>query len=114
MVTTCILVSSLVGLLLILWFKTESIIEYSRIFGFDWLTHHKDYDSKKKNDAFLSYHAYLRQHHNCFFVRLITCPICFSIWVCLILMILGGKIIIFPIGFFGGLILFGIIDKLIQ
>lgn len=74
---------SIISLLLLIWFRTEAWLEYTRLFGLNFLSFYKDYDVKRNEDLFLTYHGYLRQYHNCFFVRLITCPLCLAIWIAL-------------------------------
>jgi len=68
----------------IVWFETEAFVEYVRLFGFN-LFRVKDYRVAKQNNFELTYHSYLLQKHNNFFTRLITCPICFTTWLSLVL-----------------------------
>lgn len=113
MIAVSILSSSVVALVLIIWFRTEAWVEYCRLFKFNFLSFYKDYDAKKKNDVTLTYHGYLRQYHNCFQVRLLTCPICVAVWIAMMSVFLMGALAIFPIAFVGGLILFGTVDRLL-
>ena len=55
---------------------------------------------------------YLRLYHNSFFVRLITCPICLSVWLGIIVSMFTS-ISLIPLSIVGGLLLFTIIDKLL-
>lgn len=105
---------SLVAMILLIWFRTESFIEYCRLFNLNWISFYKDYDAKKKEDAKLTYLGYLRQYHDSFFARLITCPICASIWISILLAILTLKMSIIPVVVIGGLLLFSIIDRLLE
>jgi len=105
--------SSVVAFFLILWFRTEAWVEYCRLFRFNRISFYKDYDEKKQNDVTLTYHGYLRQFHNCFQIRLLTCPICVSVWLSIIIALFIGHLAIVPMTFVGGLILFGIIDRLL-
>lgn len=75
---------SIISLLLLIWFRTEAWLEYTRLFGINFLSFYKDYDVKRSQDITLTYHIYLRRYHDCFFVRLITCPICVTIWIALL------------------------------
>lgn len=122
----------IISFILVLWFKTDVWLEYCRFFKLNRLSFYKDFDDKYYNDVSLTYHLYLRRDHNCFFVRLITCPICLSVWMALLsiianiifLFVLGLGIIPLIILFFlllpniplivlGSLVVFGIIDKLL-
>lgn len=102
----------LVALNLLVWFRTDAWLEYTRLFRLNFLSYYKDYDAKQNEDATLTYIQYLRMYHNCFAVRLITCPTCFAIWWGLgfgILTCIGMA----PIYTIGGLIVFLTIDRLL-
>jgi hypothetical protein len=88
-----ILACSIISLILLLWFRTDVWVEYCRLFGLNFLSFYKDFDAKQYQDVSLTYHIYLRRYHNCFFVRLITCPICLAVWLCLFYLL--GKCILF-------------------
>jgi hypothetical protein len=111
---TAIFLSSLTAFILLVWFRGEAYLEYCRLFGLNKISHFEDFFEQKKNDVTLTYHGYLRQYHNSFFVRLVTCPICLTTWLALFLSILFLKLHLFPIIFIGGLILFGIVHKLLE
>ena len=98
---------------LVFWFRSEAFVEYCRLFRINWISHYKDYDEKKANDVSLTYHGYLRQYHNGFMARLLTCPVCVGAWLAILNMILFWKLSVFPVTFIGGLILFGIVDRLL-
>ena|SRR5271157_656931 len=105
--------SLIIATILVLWFRSEAYVEYCRLFHLNFLSFYKDYDEKRHNDVSLTYFGYLRQYHNCFFVRLITCPVCTGIWLALSLTLLTLDWITFPTAFIGGLVLFGIVDRLL-
>ena len=101
----------LIATILLIWFRTDAWLEYCRLFKFK-PSFYKDFDEKYKEDVSLTYIHYLRLHHNCFFVRLITCPICFSVWLAIIIS-LFTSITFIPIYIIGGLILYTAIDRLL-
>lgn len=103
---------SLIALILLIWFRTDGVLEYCRVFKLDAISFYKDFDVKYKEDVSLTYLHYLRMYHNCFFVRLITCPICLSTWIGILLGLLSPVIFI-PVYIVGGLLLYTIIDKLL-
>ena len=106
------IISSLIAVILLVWFRTDAFLEYTRLFRADCLSHYKDFDVKLKEDIMLTYIQYLRQYHNCFFNRLITCPICQAVWWALIFGIITSPFLI-PVYALWGLILFLIVDKLL-
>jgi hypothetical protein len=103
---------AIVALILLGWFRTDAWLEYTRMLKLPRLSHYKDFDIKHREDASLTYLLYLRLYHNCFFVRLITCPICLSVWLGIIISIFTS-ISLIPLSIVGGLLLFTIIDKLL-
>jgi len=104
--------SSIIALILLVWFRTDAWLEYTRLFHFNWLSFYKEFDAKYKNDVSLTYLHFLRRDHNCFFVRLITCPICIAIWLGLIIAIFTHLGLV-PGCIVGGLLLFTSIDRLL-
>jgi hypothetical protein len=128
---TIFFISSLIALALLMWFKTDVWVEYTHLFHLDCLSFYKDFKVKQSMDASLTYHMYLRMYHNCFFVRLITCPICVAIWLgifsgaiifCSALLsgilsidfviVAIGTLSLIPIYTIGGILLYATIDKL--
>lgn len=88
-----LLACSIISLILLLWFRTDVWVEYCRLFRLDRISFYKDFDAKQYQDVSLTYHLYLRRYHNCFFVRLITCPICLAVWLCLIFLLLKAALL---------------------
>jgi hypothetical protein len=107
-----LIVICLIAINLLIWFRTEAWLEYTRIFHLNWMSYYKDFDSKYKEDASLTYLKYLRMYHNCFAIRMLTCPICQAVWWGIGFGILTALCLI-PIYIVGGLLLFLIIDKLL-
>jgi hypothetical protein len=101
------------ALILILWFNTEVFVEYCNLLRLPFFKT-KQYIEAKKQDCSLSYHTYLLSRHNCFFVRLITCPICFNFWMCLLLYIFSDYMYLeeFPFIFISSLLSYFIFNKL--
>ncbi len=104
--------TSLVALILLIWFRTDGWLEYTRLFRLNFLSFYKDFDARYEEDVSLTYIHYLRRYHDCFFVRLITCPICLGVWLGIIAAVLTIPFL-FPVYVVGGLLLFTIIDRLL-
>lgn len=75
---------------LIIWFKTDAFIEYTKLLKLDKWFSVDDYEKHKSNDFELTYHLYLRSHKNTFLSRLVTCPICLTTWMFMIVLILDS------------------------
>jgi hypothetical protein len=129
---TILFTSSIIALILLVWFKTEAWLEYTRLFRLNFLSFYKDFDMKQSEDASLTYHMYLRRYHNRFLVRLITCPICLATWLGILaglvifsgFFILGilstdflilafGSLLLIPVYTLCGILLFSIVEKLL-
>lgn len=102
----------LIAILLLIWFRTDAWIEYCRLFHLNIISFYKDFDIKYKEDVSLTYLNYLRRYHDCFFVRLITCPICLAVWLGIIFS-LFTPFAFLPLYIIGGLLIFTIIDRLL-
>jgi hypothetical protein len=108
-----LIVICFIATVLLLWFRTDAWIEYTRLFHLNFLSFYKDFDQKYKEDVMLTYIDYLRRNHNCFFVRLITCPVCQSVWWGVIFGLFTG-VFLTPIYIIGGLTLYLIINRLLE
>ncbi len=79
-------ISLAVTFVLIIWFKTNAFCEYMEYFHFHNHFLISDYyKARKKTTNVLHYTDFLLIKNNSFFTRLITCPICFAVWLNLIM-----------------------------
>ena len=98
----------MVSVVALLWFKTDVVPEYGRLFKWSF-TKYEDYWMLKNEDPSLTYISFLvNYHYENFFVRLITCPICFSVWLSIIACILIG-VLWFPYICFLSLVFYSIL-----
>ena len=69
----------LAALVLLIWFRTNAVTEYLGVLclGGVFL---KDFKEKSSREG-LDFKTYLLLYKNCFFVRLLCCPICFGVWI---------------------------------
>jgi hypothetical protein len=99
-------------MLLILWFNTEVFVEYSKALKLNWFKT-QEYLIAKETDFTLTYHSFLIQKYNGFFVKLITCPYCINFWMILLgKLILGYLFIEIPTIYVTSLIIYFIFNKL--
>jgi len=97
--------------ILLLWFDTEVFVEYFQYIKYDWFKIHSYIKEKTTNDLTLTYHDYLKRFCSCFFVKLITCPICINFWLSLIFS-LFISITILPIIFILSLIIYYLLYRI--
>ena len=107
-----ILISSWVFLSLAIWFKSDAFQEYVKFFHADRFFLIHDFEKKQKKDLSIDYHSYLLRYHNGFFIKLITCPICSSVWLTLVFCFMFDNFVAFPIANSIALITFYIFNKL--
>ena len=73
----------LITLFLLVWFKTDAFIIYSKLFKLNKLFYINEWkEFKNTKDISVTYHQFLKiKNPDSFFIKLITCPICFAIWL---------------------------------
>lgn len=102
----------LITTILIIWFNTDAFIEYSRILRIPGVKV-KEYLIAKDRDCTLSYHTFLLLNYNNFFTRLITCPVCTSVWLSIIIGLCTQlSFICYPVLFICSLYLYELYNKL--
>ena len=74
--------SSFITVGLLIWFKSDAFVEYFDLLGLDMAFGIRSYKKLRSEVSYpMSYPDYLLLKHNSFFIRLITCPLCSSVWV---------------------------------
>ena len=71
----------LVVTVMVVWFKTDAFVEYMDFFYINKFFYIDDYRKKADEDPMIDYPKYLLIHKSYFFIKLISCPICLSIWL---------------------------------
>lgn len=89
-----------------LWFDTDAFVEYAAILRLKFAKYEPYFQLRKTMP--MDYHSFLLSFHNSFIVRLITCPVCFLVWLNLAgalfsndFMSLGLTTILSWLGYFG-------------
>lgn len=102
-----------VGFILVVWFKTNAYIEYCKFLKINFISFYKDYEIKKnEEDVRMTYPDYLLKYHECFFTRLLSCPICTSFWIAIVLCGICQSLALAPAVALGGLFSYLIIEKI--
>ena len=109
-----LLFSSLVSLILLAWFKSTAFIEYSKLFGLGGVFYVDVYEESLKKNPIDTYQDFLLKNFPCFIIKLITCPLCFSVWVSLVVGLSTNNIYFFPLYNVFGLILYGVTNKVLE
>jgi hypothetical protein len=75
-------VSFLLSYLLILWFRTNAFVEYINLFRLSSLFFVTEYNKLRSEGYGDLYVDFLHEYYKDFFiVRLVSCPICLSVWL---------------------------------
>lgn len=101
-------------LFLLIWFKTDVVIIYSNLLQVNRFLKIDEYEEfKNTKDASVSYHLFLKcKYPKSFWIKLITCPICLNVWICIPTAIIIG-LIHFPTICLTSLFLYYLTSKLI-
>ena len=68
-------------------------------------------DYKEDKNPKMTYHSYVRQKHNNFFTKLVTCAPCLNFWIVLLIVILFNSINIYPLVYILSYALYKILKK---
>jgi hypothetical protein len=108
------LIPSLVSMVLLVWFHTEAFMEYATLFSGNRFFYIDDFKEKQKKDPTLDWIMYLQIHHDSFFIRLITCPMCLSFWITLALCVATHELAMIPIYYILSLVAYKATIKLLE
>lgn len=76
MILISVIAALTIAQILVVWLETDALIEYVKLFRLNKIIpHFEKYLTEEKN---LNYKEYLRKNYNNFFVRMITCCVCFA------------------------------------
>ena len=99
--------------ILIIWFETNAVYEYCRAFGLGRFF--KGYTGFVETTApSTTLVEYLMIKRDCFFVRLISCPICLSVWMSVVVAIIYSSGWVFFVNFYLSLILYFLFKALMR
>jgi hypothetical protein len=103
-----------VNFILFIWFETDGFIEYAKIFKISKYFKIDDFELyKKESNPSITYHSYIRQKHNSFLSRLVTCVPCFNFWVVLIVALFFNSLSIYPILYIMSYVIYRLLKKYI-
>lgn len=101
----------LTALILLIWFKTNAFVEYAKLLHVTKFIKVDEYELLVNDGADITFPDFLKEFHNNFITRLLSCPICTSVWLGLLSAVNTG--FMFPVVTLFGLGLYLIISKLL-
>ncbi len=101
----------MISLILLVWFKTDAFNEYCKLFKLDKKFYLQQYNQVLEDGSELSYPDFLVEYYPSFFTKLISCPICLSVWLGIVFSIFVSLYSLGTLSFLG-LLFYKLIDKL--
>lgn len=113
-------ISCLIAIVLMVWLKTDALIEWGSVFGLSKVLKKDEFYRFKMEQLLgpiplndISYPTFLKLKYNSFFTRLTSCPMCLSFWFSVVGCVVISNLIAIPIVYILSLVIYGIIVKLI-
>ena len=101
-----------INFILFIWFETDGFIQYSKLFRLGKLFKINEFlEYKEDKNPKMNYLSYIRQKHNNFFTKLITCVPCYNFWIVLLVVILFNSIYLYPLIYLTSCSLYKILKK---
>ena len=85
----CIWIIFAITLFLLMWFKTNFVYEYGKALGLKKILKIDLFDKELAWDFEITYYKFITDNYDNFWIRLLSCSICFSVFLGLILMIIN-------------------------
>jgi hypothetical protein len=107
---------SLVLTINVIWFKTGAFVEYAQLLGLRFLL--LGYDKDPNTLTFPQY-LYLKSKSlfKCsackFLISLITCPLCLSFWLCVVVACIYGTILLTPLFYITVLVSYFLLERIL-
>ena len=115
MIFETIFLISLITLVMLVWFNSDAFVEYAKLVGGAKSFGVTEFEKQQEKTATLDYHGYLLENKNSFFIKLITCPLCFSVWISIILtFVLTDSLWLAPACNVAALILYKLTSNLLE
>lgn len=94
--------------LMYVWFETDFLVDYSKLFGITKSMKIDDWESWRELYPRVGYFEYLSSRHRGFFTKLISCKQCLCFWFTIIISYLLDNLIYIPLTYMGSLIIYNI------
>jgi len=94
------------------WFETDALIEYSKLFGLKKIFRIDRWESHREINPRIEYFDYLRMNHSSFIIRLVTCPQCILVWLSIAASAIFCAIYFFPLVYVISYLIYKLLCKL--
>lgn len=109
-------ISSIITTIMLVWFKSDAIVEYGSLFRLDKFFRVKEFRDERIRVAPspLTYPQFWYFRNWCFLTRLLSCPICLGIWLSIIITSITTNLLLTPMVLVVSLLMYGSITKLLN
>jgi hypothetical protein len=114
-------------MILILWLRSDAIVEWGEVFGLSKILKLKEFREFRMEQSMYAtcstvpspptaapifyYPTYLKLKHNCFPIRLMSCPVCITVWLSIIGCLIIAAPLAIPLVYVSSLIIYAIFVK---
>ena len=100
---------------LIVWFQTDAFVEYCKVFGLKkFLFGYDNPELTFPQYLYSKRNVFCKNRFSLFYIKLITCPICLSFWLCLISGTIIHNFLAIPLLYVTSLFVYLIFSKLLN
>ncbi len=114
-------VACLIAMILVVWLKTDALVEWGSVFGLSKVLKETEFYKFKMEQLLgdrpifldITYPIFLKLKYNCFFTRLVSCPMCLSFWMSVAGCLGMCSLLSIPIVYILSLLIYGAVVKLV-
>jgi len=119
MLENIIVLSCIVSLIMLIWFRSDAFVEWMKLFGLGKLIKYQEYLDAKLDNFAITYPLFLKLKYRWFIFKIIGCRLCSCVWLSVLTSLLISSSIVSFIGYTSvlcilSLFIFGHISKLID
>jgi len=116
-----IVLASIITLILLVWFKSDAVIEWGSLLGMSKFLMIDEFYKMKMEESYIgiNYPTFLKIKYHNFIVNMLACPLCLAVWLSLFLC--SGLFIVnplimalMPVICILSLILYGVVTSLLK
>ena len=100
---------------LIVWFQSDAFVEYCKVFGLKkFLLGYDNPELTFPQYLYSKRHIFTKNKFVLFYIKLITCPVCLTFWLCLIPGFILHNFLIVPLLYITSIFLYLLFVKLLN
>lgn len=100
-----------INFIIFIWFKTDFIVSYSKLFKLNKLFKVDKFEEYKNINPTADYLNFLRINHKGFFIKLISCVPCLMVWISLFVLLIYNVLLFYPMVYVLSYTVYKILNK---